>query len=281
MISGLDPSADAQCTREPPVPMHGGLRIATPGDRPTAPSSDRPNAAHVDRPNAAHSDRPTRAILLDALGTLLALQSPAPRLRRTLARRFGIEVTAAEAQAAVEAEIAYYRRHLQQGRDAVSLAALRARCAGVLRGALPAGAALAALPPARLTEAMLASLCFTACPDAAPALLAARARGERLVVLSNWDVSLSGVLEGVGLAPLLDGVVSSAGAGARKPSPAIFELALGVAGVAAEHAIHVGDSVDEDVAGARSAGIEPILIRRDGNVGPPGVRTIATLAELG
>jgi FMN phosphatase YigB (HAD superfamily) len=44
----------------------------------------------------------------------------------------------------------------------------------------------------------------------------------------------------------------------------------------------VGDSLEEDVAGARAAGIEPILIRR-GNAtaeSPAAVRTIETLAEL-
>lgn len=266
LISGLDPSVNIQCNRGcSPVPaMHGGLR----------------NTMRSDRPTTMPSDLPTRAILLDALGTLLALHSPAPRLRRTLAERFGVEVTRAEAQAAIEAEIAYYRRHLEQGRDATSLAALRSRCAEVLRAALPERGGLTALAPARLTAALLDSLRFSAFADAAPALLAARARGERLVVVSNWDVSLSGVLHRVGLAPLLDGVVSSAVAGVRKPSPAIFARALQVAGVAAGQAIHVGDSLDEDVAGARDAGIEPILIRRDGRSGPPGVRTIATLAEL-
>lgn len=223
---------------------------------------------------------PIRAILLDALGTLLALEPPAPRLRQTLANRFGIAVTGAEAQVAVEAEIAYYRGHLDQGRDAASLAALRGRCAEVLRDALPDRGGLTVLPAARLTEALLASLRFTAFVDAEPALRAARVRGVRLVVLSNWDVSLSGVLECAGLAPLLDGVVSSAVAGVRKPSPAIFALALAVAGVAPQDAIHVGDRIDEDVAGARGAGIEAVLIRRDRAPGPPGVRTIATLSEL-
>jgi precorrin-6x reductase len=36
----------------------------------------------------------------------------------------------------------------------------------------------------------------------------------------------------------------------------------------------------EDVEGARATGIEAILVRRDGSSGPPGVRTISSLAEL-
>jgi putative hydrolase of the HAD superfamily len=220
-----------------------------------------------------------KAILLDALGTLVALEPPAPALRGELATRFGVSVSEAEAERAIAAEIAYYRAHLDEGSDPARLADLRAQCAGVLLGALPAEAA-AAIPPAAMTEALLASLRFRAFEDVAPALSAARAAGRRLVVVSNWDVSLIEVLERLGLAPLLDGIVTSAGAGARKPAPEIFLRALALAGASPPDAVHVGDSLEEDVAGARVAGIEPILIRRDGGAAAPGVATIASLAEL-
>jgi putative hydrolase of the HAD superfamily len=79
---------------------------------------------------------------------------------------------------------------------------------------------------------------------------------------------------------LLDAVVTSASVGVRKPVVAIFEHALSLAGAHPDEAVHVGDSVQDDVAGARAAGIEAVLIRRDGGPGPPGVRTIASLATL-
>lgn len=218
------------------------------------------------------------AILLDALGTLVSLEPPAPLLRAELARRFGLEVSEEEAARAIAAEIAYYRAHLDEGRDHPGLAALRRQCAEVLRSALPDRAAH--LEPDTLVEALLASLQFAAFPDVRPALESARRRGQRLVVVSNWDVSLLGVLRRLELEPLLDGVVTSAGAGARKPAPAIFEQGLALAGVPAGDAIHVGDTLDEDVAGARAAGIEPVLIRRGDGPPVPGVRTIASLGEL-
>jgi putative hydrolase of the HAD superfamily len=225
------------------------------------------------------TDTQPAAILLDALGTLVALEPPAPALRAELAARFGVEVSEEEAARAIAAEITFYRAHLDEGRDEPGLRELRRHSAEVLRSALPGDAAdRLALDP--LVDALVASLRFTPFPDARPALEAARGRGQRLVVVSNWDVSLVGVLRALELEPLLDGVVTSAGAGVRKPAPAIFAPALELAGVPAGDAIHVGDTLDEDVAGARAAGIEPVLIRRGGGRAVPGVRTISSLAEL-
>jgi putative hydrolase of the HAD superfamily len=211
-----------------------------------------------------------RALLLDALGTLVELEPPAHHLRRALGT-----ISEAEAERAFAAEMAYYRAHLDEGRDAASLAALRRRCAAVLCAALPKEGR-----PADPLTALLASLHFRAFPDARPALEALRGRELRLVVVSNWDCSLPEVLGRVGLAPLLDGVVASATVGARKPSAAIFERGLSVAGVEPAEAVHVGDSVVDDVEGAQGAGIEPVLLRRDGGSGPAGVRTVSSLGEL-
>jgi putative hydrolase of the HAD superfamily len=101
-----------------------------------------------------------------------------------------------------------------------------------------------------------------------------------LVVVSNWDVSLHGVLHALELEPLLDGILTSAEAGVRKPAPAIFAQALAIVDAVPADAIHVGDSLDEDVAGARAAGIEPVLVRRHGGDPVPGVRTISSLTDL-
>ena len=219
------------------------------------------------------------AILFDALGTLLELEPPAPRLQAELAWRYGVRVREAEARSAMAAEISFYRRHLDEGRDPVSLSALREACAAELRQALPTAVQKRLPAPGELVDALLAALNFHAFPDAAPALEAYRARGVRLVVISNWDVSLHGVLANVGLSPLLDGILTAAEAGVRKPAPEIFAQALGMAGATAAEALHVGDSLEEDVAGARAAGIEPVLICRDGPTSCDGVRTVTSLAQ--
>ena len=212
-----------------------------------------------------------RAVLLDALGTLLHFEPPAPLLRAELRERLGIAVTAEAAEAAMKAEIAYYRAHLHEGRDPVSLADLRRRAAEAMRPALGV--------EADLTDALLAALRFRAYPDAAPALEALRSQGLAIVVVSNWDHSLHERLAETGLAPLVDAAVASAELGHAKPARAIFEHALELAGAGAGEALHVGDSPAEDVEGALAAGLRAVLVARDGRP-QAAVPVIASLAEL-
>jgi putative hydrolase of the HAD superfamily len=225
------------------------------------------------------ADPRPKAILLDALGTLVALEPPAPRLRAQLAR-LGVRITEAQAAHAIAAEIAYYRAHFDEGRDPPSLASLRTRCAEVVRSSLPAGSGIENVDAAAMTQALLHSLRFTPFADVRPALERWRARRLALVVVSNWDVSLHEVLTRVGLSALLDRIVTSAEAGMRKPSPAIFERALRLVGARPSDAIHIGDALIEDVQGAQAAGIESLLLCRDDGPVAPGICAIKNLAEL-
>jgi len=226
---------------------------------------------------AGMAPNPIRAITIDALGTLLELVPPAPRLRAGLRERFGLEVSEGAAAGAMRAEIGFYRAHLHLGRDQAGLAALRRRCAEVLRDTLPAPD----LGLDALTEVLLEAIRFEPFPDTVPALRELRAAGIRLVAASNWDVSLHEQLERTGLRPLLDGAVSSAEAGAAKPDPAILVRALQIAGAEPRHAWHVGDDLEADVGAARAAGVRPVLIDRGGDSDvPAGVLRIASLGEL-
>ena len=192
----------------------------------------------------------TRAVLLDALGTLVELEPPWVHLAEVL----GVEPDKRLA-AAVRAEMDYYKDHSHEGRDPDSLTELRAHCATVLSEALGQR-----IP----VETMMSAIRFRAFPDAAPALAELRELGLKLVCVSNWDVSLPEVLARCGLDGALDGVVTSAQVGVRKPNPAIFAPALELAGCAPGEALYVGDTPAEDLAGASAAGIPALLIDRGG-----------------
>jgi putative hydrolase of the HAD superfamily len=213
-------------------------------------------------------------VLLDALGTLVELQPPAPRLRRLL-RESGFEVTEEHAAAGFAAEIAYYVDHHLDGSDPQRLERLRDRCAEELRRALD----VPGLDHVIARRAMLGSLEFTPYPDVLPVLAELRGRGLALVIASNWDCSLPDWLAPAGILDLLDGVVTSAEVGAAKPSPRVFERALAVAGVEPGEALHVGDKVDNDVAGAAAAGVRGVLLQREGDL-PPGVEAVRSLSGL-
>jgi putative hydrolase of the HAD superfamily len=215
-----------------------------------------------------------RAVLLDALGTLVELQPPAPRLRRLLAEA-GHEVDEQRAAAGFGAEIAYYLAHHLEGSDPWALDDLRDRCAEELRAALD----LPGLDHATARRVMLEALEFTPFPDAVPALRELRGAGHRLVVVSNWDYSLPEWLGPTGLLELVDGVVSSAEAGAAKPGPAPFLRGLELAGVGPEDALHVGDSPENDLEGARAAGVRGVLVDRAGTA-PPGLPSVRSLLEV-
>lgn len=222
------------------------------------------------------------AVLLDGLGTLVALEPPWPRLVERLRDAHGVELASADAERAFRAEIGYYRTHHHEGRNPGALEDLRRRCAEVLHAQLPPQA-VEALSLEQLSAAMLDSLRFDAYPEVPAVLARLRARGLALVVVSNWDVSLPAVLRNVGLEGMVDGVVTSAEVGRPKPAPEIFTAALALAGCAPERAVHVGDSLDQDIHGALAAGIRAVLLRRgDAELGeqPPGVPSISSLAQL-
>jgi putative hydrolase of the HAD superfamily len=150
-----------------------------------------------------------------------------------------------------------------EGHDAASLSELRERCTAILAQNLPPAARN--LAPADLKEALLRSLRFRPYPDAAPALGRLRQLGVMSAIVSNWDVSLRGILGELGLSGLVDDVVVSAEAGAAKPHRDIFELALRRLRCAPARALFVGDSPETDVAGARAAGMHAVLLDRTGS----------------
>lgn len=75
------------------------------------------------------------------------------------------------------------------------------------------------------------------------------------------------------------GVVSGDTVRAYKPHREVFDEALRLSGCAAEEVIHIGDSYDTDVVGARSAGIRPVLLTRGNGRPYDDVETVNDLAQ--
>ncbi|BCX12115.1 MAG: hypothetical protein KatS3mg067_1053 [Thermosynechococcus sp.] len=118
--------------------------------------------------------------------------------------------------------------------------------------------------------------------DVLPALKDWQAQDIPLMVVSNFDSRLYGVLEALGLAPFFQAVWISSEVGAAKPDRLIFERA--VASYGASQVWHIGDSWEEDVRGAQGAGLQAIWLRRDRPLLPePALNeplTVPQIAEL-
>lgn len=106
--------------------------------------------------------------------------------------------------------------------------------------------------------------------------------GMRRGLISNWDSRLGPILKDIGLWERFESWTISSHAGIEKPDPAIFESALNTMSVRPENSVHVGDNYEEDVIGARSAGMEPVWIVRNGgcDLGDPDCHVVTGLDEL-
>jgi putative hydrolase of the HAD superfamily len=117
-------------------------------------------------------------------------------------------------------------------------------------------------------------------PDAEPTLQRLAQDGYLLGLVSNAPPDTGKAVEALGLRRYLDTEVISGVVGYTKPHPEIFRIALRETGVGPEEAVHVGDLYEADVVGARNAGIEGILIDRDGSYADPDCPHIRSLSEI-
>jgi len=117
-------------------------------------------------------------------------------------------------------------------------------------------------------------------PDVLPTLRRLRRWGKTLAVVSNWDPALPTLLAEVGLAEFFVFILPSAEIGVEKPDGRIFSLALQRLGLEPQEVVHIGDSYEADVVGARAVGITPILLDREDKARYQDVIRIGRLTEL-
>jgi len=115
-------------------------------------------------------------------------------------------------------------------------------------------------------------------PDVEPTLAALAGRGLKLGVVSNWDDRLRPLLITLGLARRFETIVVSCEVGASKPAPVIYKRAAEQLGVPPHAILHVGDSFEMDVQGARTTGFQALQIER--NAKPLRAGQIESLLDL-
>ncbi len=123
--------------------------------------------------------------------------------------------------------------------------------------------------------------------DVPAALQALAGRGIRIGLISNSHRCLTSFQAHFQLNGLIAAAVSSSEHGYLKPHPSIFAAALRQAGVAADEAVMVGDSIRQDVEGALRAGMRAVWLQRSPapaaetrDLSARGVPVIRSLREL-
>jgi HAD superfamily hydrolase (TIGR01549 family) len=216
------------------------------------------------------------AVIFDVGGTLIGLQG-APFMREFL-EGAGLPATEADARdlhhrllSTIQA-----RRNAAQGKGADE-EALADWWRGVFAGVWPQRPDLAdemfrALREGRLDQNH---------DDAMPALEMLRGMGLQLGVVSNFARRLDGLLERQGMRGYFDFTIVSSVVGVAKPDPRIFDLAVARMNWPRDRLLYVGDHIGDDIEGAWSAGLDAVLIDRQGLFRDAGCPRIESLLELG
>jgi putative hydrolase of the HAD superfamily len=116
--------------------------------------------------------------------------------------------------------------------------------------------------------------------DVRPMLDSLASQDIRLAVISNWDERLRVLIERLRLRNYFETLIISCEVAFPKPSPVIFEQAAARLGLPAGAILHVGDSLEMDYQGARSAGFHALHLKRGAqSIGEDEIKSLADLAH--
>ena len=215
-----------------------------------------------------------RAVLFDVDYTLA---KPGPDLGpegyRRLGARFGLDLDTARYSEARLAAVANLERHPELDHDDEVWVAFTEE---LIRGMGGDGADVHTCA-VEMTLMWERSHHFELFEDALPILADLRGRGLKLGLVSNTGRDLDEFVVHHGLD--VDAAVSSRVHGKTKPDPTIFRAALDLLGVEAQEAAMIGDSVEDDVEGARALGMRSFLIDREGRY-PDAPERLTGLLQL-
>jgi putative hydrolase of the HAD superfamily len=216
-----------------------------------------------------------RAVLFDAVGTLIELREPVGETYARFAAEYGARVPAARLEEAFARCLAARGPFVFPGQTLARAAELEREGWLRLVDDTFRSADGSALPRpfdaffATLFEHYAGAEAWSLRSGAEEALISLRSRGLATGVVSNADQRLRRVLAALGVHHLFHVIVLPADVGAAKPDRAIFEAALKRLGLAGEQVAYVGDRAQLDVEASRTAGLRPL-----------DVGALATLAEL-
>jgi putative hydrolase of the HAD superfamily len=230
---------------------------------------------------------PVRAVFFDLAGTLIKVRRGIGAQYAAIARDYGVNADAAALDSAFPSAFSAAGRMVFARPDAAEAASLeKGFWKEVVRLAFAESGALAQFPPRafdrcfdRLFHYFETAAPWAIYPDVLPVLAELDRRGFVLGLITNFDYRVFKLIAALDLARFIDSITIPALAGAAKPASAIFEYALARHGLQPGEAVQVGDSLRDDVEGARAAGLRGVLLDRKGRV-PRTSDYITSLNEL-
>ncbi len=216
-------------------------------------------------PAGSLRSRRYRAVFFDAGNTLLKPHPSVGERYAAAARAFGLAVAAEDMERAFRAEWARRSRRLGAGQAGTGQAE-REGWHDLVRDVLARFGAMERFEEyfEYLYDVFATPEAWRLYPEVEAVLAECRRRDVILGIVSNWDSRLEILCREMRLTPSFKFILYSAGVGVSKPDPRIFALAVAEAGVNPGEVLHVGDSLEEDVCGARAAGLDALWLRREG-----------------
>jgi HAD superfamily hydrolase (TIGR01662 family) len=180
-----------------------------------------------------------------------------PQGYRALGLRYGLVLDPLRYEEARRAALATLERHPELDHDEQLWVLFTERIIVGMGGEGPNTHAAAV----EMTQAWEHAAHFELYPDVTAALDQLRAHGLRIGLLSNTARDLAAFVAHHDLQ--VDALLTSRTHGKTKPHESIFLDLLEVLGVSPEEAVMVGDSIEDDIDGARAVGMRALLVDRD------------------
>lgn len=208
-----------------------------------------------------------KAVFFDLYQTLIHYEPPREEVHAQMLRSYGIEIEPQRLLRPISvADRFFYEEHARHPlskRSPEEIRELYYKYQEILfrEAGIEAPPQVVNNTSQKIQQTKFDTVCF---PDVLPSLITLHQNGLVTGLISNVENAIDPMLERLGLANVLDYVITSKEVGANKPDKRIFEHAVSLAKIKPEEAVFVGDQYSIDVLGAENAGLKGILLDRDG-----------------
>lgn len=225
-------------------------------------------------------------VFFDADGTLFQVRGSVGEIYSAAARRYGVILAAEELEREFREAFRIQSKSLLRPRESSSLESERTWWLEIVKAVFSQRMSVEVFGNYfdEVFEFFRSAEAWELFSDTEAGLRNLHSRKFRLGIISNFDSRLYDLLANLRIEHFFEHVTLSWNVGAAKPEPAIFRRALETMGAPSTRAIHVGDSLRDDVEGARQAGLRAVLLDRRG-LHPTWdnglrIRSIADLCEI-